>query len=292
MNYWLFFQTLINGLLLGGVYSLIGVGITLVFGVMKIVNFAAGAYLVWGMYFTWVWHQVTGWEAYALIPLVIISMIIFGYITFKLTIRQVLGSDFTTFILITVGLSFFLQNLSEVVFGTSPLAVTSATALYSLRLGTFVISVPRIIAFGGMLIFVAGIGILLNKTLLGRAMRATAENAEVSQMLGINTEKTFTIAFLFGIVMAGIAGLLVTPLFFVSANVAETFRLAPLVAVVLGGLGNIKGALIGGMLVGVIEGLVSTFISADIGVAAICILFLIVVYLFPLGLFGKGARKA
>lgn len=292
MNYWLLSQTIINGLLLGGVYSLIGVGITLVFGVMKIVNFAAGAYLVWGMYFTFFWHSITGWEAYALIPLVVISMIIFGYITFKLTIRQVLGSDFTTFILITVGLSFFLQNLSEVVFGTAPLNVASSINQSSLRIGSFMISYPRLIAFGAMLVIVIGIGILLSKTILGRAMRATAENAEVSQMLGINTEKTFTIAFLIGITLAGVAGLLVSPLFFVSANVAETFRLAPLVAVVLGGLGNIKGALIGGMLVGIIEGLVSTFISADIGVAAICILFLVVVYLFPLGLFGKGARKA
>jgi len=292
MNSWVIIQTVINGLLLGGVYALVGIGITLVFGVMKIVNFAAGAYLVWGMYFTHIWHRVTGWEAYALIPLVLVSMIIFGYITFKLTIRQVLGSDFTTFILITVGLSFFLQNLSEVVFGTQPLSVPSSIALSSLRVGPYFIAWPRLLAFGAMLAIVAGLGILLTKTILGRAMRATAENAEVSQMLGINTEKTFTVAFLIGITMAGISGLLVTPLFFVSAGVAETFRLAPLVAVVLGGLGSIKGALVGGMLVGVIEALVSTMISADIGVAAICVLFLIVVYLFPHGLFGKGARKA
>jgi branched-chain amino acid transport system permease protein len=292
MNTWFTIQTLINGLLLGGIYSLIGVGITLIFGVMKIVNFAAGAYLVWGMYFTYVWHTVTGWQAYTLIPLVVVSMIIFGYVTFKLTIRQVLGSDFTTFILITVGLSFFLQNLTEIIFGTNPLRVPSSIGMSSFRIGRFVLAYPRLIAFGIMLVIVAFLGLLLNKTLLGRAMRATAENPEVAQMLGIDTEKTFTIAFLIGVTMAGIAGLIVSPMFFVSATVAETFRLTPLVAVVLGGLGNVRGALIGGLIVGVVETLAATFISADIRIGAVCILFLLVLYLFPQGLFGKGARTA
>lgn len=292
MNVSLVIQTMINGLLLGGVYSLVGIGITLIFGVMKIVNFAAGAYLVWGMYFTYIWHAVTGWEAYKLIPLVVLSMIAFGYITFKLTIRQVLGQGFTTFILITMGLSFFLQNLAELIFGTMPLRVPSSISMSAARVGGFVFVYPRVIAFVAMVVIVLGLGILLNKTILGRAMRATAENAEVAQMLGINTEKTFTIAFLIGVTMAGVAGLLVTPMFFVSPAVAETFRLTPLVAVVLGGLGNVRGALLGGFIVGVVETLANTFISADIGIGVVCILFLIVVYLFPQGLFGKGARAA
>ena len=292
MNTWLIIQTVINGLLLGGIYSLVGIGITLIFGVMKIVNFAAGAYLVWGMYFTYIWYGITGLEAYALIPPVVLSMVAFGYVTFKLTIRQVLGTGFTTFILITVGMSFFLQNLAEVIFGTTPLRVPSSIGMSSARVGGFVFAYPRLIAFAAMMVIVLGLGILLGKTQLGRAMRATSENAEVAQMLGVNTEKTFTIAFLIGVTMAGVAGLLVTPIFFVSAAAAETFRLTPLVAVVLGGLGNVRGALIGGFIVGVVESLAATFISADIGVGAVCVLFLIVVYLFPQGLFGKGARAA
>jgi len=291
MNTTLFVQLVISGLLLGGMYSLVGIGITLVFGVMKIVNFAAGAYLVWGMYFTYIWNGITGWEAYRLIPLVILSMIVFGYVTFKITIRQVLDQGFTTFILITMGLSFFLQNLGELIFGTLPLRVPSSIGMSAFRIGNFVLPYTRVIAFAAMIVIVLGLGILLNKTILGRAMRATAENAEVAQMLGINTEKTFTIAFLIGVTMAGVAGLLVTSILPIGPATAETFRLTPLVAVVLGGLGNVRGALIGGFIVGIAESL-ANFVSPDIGVGVVCVLFLIVVYLFPQGLFGKGARKA
>jgi len=259
---------------------------------MKMVNFAAGAYLVWGMYFTYLWHVVTGWSAYALIPLVVLSMVAFGFVTFKLTIRQVLDTGGTAFILITVGLSFFLQNLAENIFGTNPLAVASSIKLASLKIGRYTIGYPRLIAFGAMLIIVLAVYILLNKTLLGRAMRATSEKPEVAKMLGINTERTYTVAFIIGVCMAAVSGLLVTPLYYVSATVGNTFRIAPLMVVVLGGLGNIKGALIGGMLVGVVEALVSTLISADLGVAGICLLFLLVLYLRPQGLFGKGERTA
>ena len=292
MNSWVIIQTVINGLLSGGVYSMVAVGITIIFGVMKMVNFAAGAYLVWGMYFTWLLHTYTGWSAYILIPAVIVAMAIFGYITFKGTIRQVLDVGGTSFILITVGLSFFLQNLAETLFGRDPKTVESTIKLASLKVGDFTIGYPRLIAFGVMVVVVIGINMLLNKTLLGRAMRATSEKPEVAQMLGVNTELTYTIAFIIGVTMAGLSGLLVTPLYYVTATAGNTFRTAPMMVVVLGGLGSIKGAFVGGLLVGLIEALVTTMISADLGTAAISILFLIILYLKPYGIFGKGARTA
>jgi len=292
MNSWIIIQTIINGILSGGVYSMVAVGITIIFGVMKMVNFAAGAYLVWGMYFTWLLHTATGWSAYVLAPLVILAMLLFGYISFKSTIRQVLDIGGTSFILITVGLSFFLQNLAETIFGTSPKTVESAIKLASIKLGRFTIGYPRLIAFIVMVAVVIGVNILLSKTLLGRAMRATAEKPEVAQMLGINTERTYTIAFLIGVSMAALSGLLVTPLFYVTATAGNAFRIAPLMVVVLGGLGSIKGAFVGGLMVGVVEALVTTLIAADLGTAAICILFLIILYLKPYGIFGKGARTA
>lgn len=292
MNSWVVIQALINGLLSGGVYSLVAVGITIIFGVMKMVNFAAGAYLVWGMYFTWLWFKITGLSAYALIPLVIASMIIFGFVSFKSTIRQVIGTGDTSLILITVGLSFFLQNLAETLFGTSPLTVASDIKLTALRIGKFTIGYPRFIALGVMLILVMGVHFLLNKTLIGRSMRATAEKPEVAKMLGVNTKRVYTFSFVLGVTLAGLSGLLVTPLYYVTATVGETFRIAPLMVVVLGGMGSVKGALVGGILVGIVEQLVSTLISADLGTAGICILFLIVLYLRPHGLFGKGERTA
>ena len=296
MGSWIVGQSIINGLLAGGVYSLVGVGMTIIFGVMKMVNFAAGSYLVWGMYFTYFWQLMLGGKVspYLLIPLVVLSMIIFGYITFKLTIRRVLGSSDTSYILITVGLMFFLTNLAETVFGTKPYAVyvpfeykSGAFILGSLNFGH-----PRLAAFGVLLILVLGVHILLNYTLLGRTMRATAENSEVAKMLGINTERIFTIAFILGVTLAALAGLLVTPLYLVSISASFAFRTAPLMVIVLGGLGSIKGSFFGGLLAGIVESMVTTLVDPQLSVASISILFLIVVYLRPQGLFGKKMRTA
>jgi branched-chain amino acid transport system permease protein len=295
MNFWVLGQAIINGFLLGGVYSLVGVGITIIFGVKKMVNFAAGSYLVWGMYFTYFWQQLFGGEIspYLLIPPVVVSMIVFGYVSFKLTIRRVLnrGSD-TSFILITVGLMFFLQNLAETFLGTTPLTVNSSIKLAALQIGGFTIGYPRLIAFVVMLILVLLIHLLLNQTLLGRAMRATSEKPEVAKMLGVNTERTYTIAFIMGVTLASLAGLLVTPLYYVSVSTSIAFRTAPLMVIVLGGMGSIKGSLTGGMLVGVVEAVISTLINPQLNTAGICILFLVVIYLRPQGLFGKKERTA
>lgn len=290
-------QAVLNGLLSGGVYALIGVGITIIFGVMKMVNFAAGAYLVWGMYFTYLFHRLTGLSAYALIPLVVLSMIIFGFVTFKLSINKVLKVGGTSFILITVGLSFFLQNLAETIFGTQPLTVESSIKQASFTIGKIsnlpiIVGVPRLIAFCIMLVLVVGVYILLNRTILGRSMRAVAEKPEVATMLGINAQRTYTLAFILGVTFAGLSGCIITPLYYVQANVGNIFRTAPLMVVVMGGMGNIKGALVAGMMVGVVEQLVATLISADIGAVGICLLFLIILYIRPYGLFGKGERAA
>lgn len=292
MNLSVVIQSIINGLLSGGVYALVAVGVTIIFGVMKIVNFAAGAYLVWGMYFTWLWQKNIAVSPYALIPFVIVSMIFFCYVTFKSTIRQVIDKGGSSLILITVGLSFFLQNLAETVFGTNPQTVDSNIKLASFNIGEFTIGYPRLIAFGAMLILIILVNMLLNKTSIGRAMRSTAEKPEVAKLLGVHTEMIYTFSFVLGVTLAGLSGVLITPLYYVTATAGNTFRIAPLMAVVLGGMGSIKGSLVGGMLVGIVEQLVATLISADLGTAGICILFLIVLYLKPYGLFGKEVRAA
>ena len=289
---WVIIQSIINGILMGGVYALIGVGITIIFGVMKMVNFAAGSYLVWGMYFTYLFHLITGWNCYLLIPFVIVAMAVFGYITFQLSIRRVLDIGGTSFILITVGLSYFLQNLAEMVFGTTPKTVPSAINTTSIMLGRYSIGLPRFIAFCAMLVLVLLVNALLTKTNLGRAMRATSEKPEVAKMIGINTDRTYTIAFIIGVVFAGLAGLFLTPLYYVTPTVGSIFRTSALMVCVMGGLGNIKGALVAGIIVGIVESLVGTVVSADLGMVAVSILFLITLYVKPQGILGKGERKA
>lgn len=289
---WVIIQSIINGILMGGVYALIGVGITIIFGVMKMVNFAAGSYLVWGMYFTYLGYMLFGTNCYALIPFVVLCMIVFAYITFQLSIRKILDVGGTSFILITVGLSFFLQNLAELIFGTTPKTVPSAINTSAIYLGKFSIGLPRLIAFCVMVVLVLLVNALLTKTNLGRAMRATSEKPEVAKMLGINTDRTYTVAFIIGVVFAGFAGLLLTPLYYVTPTVGSIFRTSALMVCVMGGLGNIKGALVAGILAGIVESVVGTVVSADLGTVAVCVLFLIILYVKPQGLLGKGERRA
>lgn len=289
---WVFFQSLISGILAGGVYALFGVGITIIFGVMKMVDFSACTQLVWGMYFTWIFYSVTGLNCYWAIPFVILCMGAVAWIVFKVVVRPLIGSDDTSFILVTLGLSYFLQNFAEFVFGADPKGVPSAIKTAALTLGRYSIGLPRLIAFGIMVLLVLAVYFLLNRTKLGRAMRATAEKPEVAQMLGINTKKTFTIAFMTGVVFAGLAGLLITPIYYVTPTAGVMFRTTAYIAVIIGGLGDIKGALAGGLIIGVVEALVTGMISNDLGPVGVCIALLLVLYLRPRGIFGKGERRA
>lgn len=289
---WMFLQAIINGLLAGGVYALVAVGITLVYGIMKMVNFAMGDFLTWGMYATYVGYLIFGWDCYALIPFVIICMIVLGWISFGLCVKPLLGRDTTTFIMMTLGLSYFLMNFAQLIFTANSLTVPSSIKSASVPVGPFYVGMPRLIACGVAFLLVLGVNFLLNKSYVGRAMRATAENAEVATMLGVSTTKYFRLAFILSVVLAGLAGLLLTPIYFVSPSAGTILKTTALMIVVLGGMGSIKGAFIGGLLVGVVEQVCATIIDAQLGQAGIFVLFLLVLYLKPQGLFGKGARIA
>lgn len=289
---WMLGQSFINGLLSGGVYALVAVGITIIFGVMKMINFAMGEFLMLGMYMTWIGHTLTGADFYLLIPFVVVSMAAIAYVCFRTCMFPILGKDSSASILVTVGLSFFLFNLCQLIFGPDFRSVPSDIKNTSILLGNFHIGLARLIALAAAFVLVWGVNHLLNRTLLGRSMRATAEKAEVAQMLGVNANRTYAIAFILGIVMAGITGLFLSPLYYIYPQSGAIYKTAPLMAVVLGGMGNIQGAFVGGLLIGVIEGVVGTLIAPDLGPAGIFVLFLFVLYFKPQGLFGRGERVA
>ena len=287
---WIVGQSIINGLLMGGIYALISTGVTIIFGVMKMVNFAMGEFLMVGMYMTFLSYSMFGGNAYMQILFVILAMALTAVICFKLTIQNILGRSNTSYILMTVGLSFLIQNLAQLIFGPNYRTVPAPTGVKTLFVGQYSISVPRLIAFIVAMILIFAISEVMNKTTLGRMMRATAEKPVVAEMLGIDTRKTFTIAFTIGIVLAGVAGLLLTPIYDIKPTAGAIFKSTALMIVVLGGVGSIKGAFICGMFVGLVEQLVATFISPDLGPAAVFVFFLLVVYFKPQGLFGKKGR--
>lgn len=289
---WVFIQSIINGLLAGGVYAMIAVGVTIIFGVMRLINFANGAFMVLGMYLSWFCYKLFGLNCYETIPFVVVGCAIIGYVSFKLMLAPILSKNRQAGLMITVGLSYVIQNLLLIAFGSNPMTLPSGLSTKSISIDSFIIGLPRLIAFGIAIVFIIIVSLVVEKSRFGIMMRATSENVEVSEMLGINTNRIFALSWTLGIVLIGIAGAVLTPLYYVQTSLANIFRNTPIIAVVLGGLGSIPGAFLAGLLLGVIEALVATTISTDLGPLGIFLAYLLVFYLKPKGLFGKGERIA
>lgn len=289
---WSLLQSVVNGLLSGGVYALIAVGVTIIFGVMRLVNFANGAFLVLGMYLAWFVHSLFGLNCYEAIPLVIVGCALIGYLSFRLTLVPILNKNRQAGLMVTVGLSYVLQNALLLVFGANPLTLPSSIATASFRVGNLVIGLPRFIAFAAAMVLIIVVSLFVHKSTFGKCMRATSENVETAQMLGIKSNRVFALSWTLGIVLIGIAGAMITPIYYVQASLGNTFRNTPIIAVVLGGLGSIPGAFLSGLLLGVIEALVATTVSADLGPLGIFLIYLLVFYIRPKGLFGAGERIA
>lgn len=287
-------QVIINGMLTGGIYALIAVGLTMIHGVMKIVNFAQGDFLAVGMYLTYVMHSFLppGTLPYWLIIPVGAGMYLLGCIIFSTTIKKVIGKGDSNYILLTIGLSYLLQNTIQLIFGPDfkSIAVSDELRYGSIHLGETFVSVPKLVAFSAAAVFVIFVNWFLGQTDIGRAMRATSENQVVAESLGIKTGRVYIIAFALGTVFAGVAGLLLTPMFLPFPKIGAQFSTIAMSAMVLGGLGNIKGALVGGLVIGLVESMTSTYVSVNLSLAAINVVLMLVLIFKPYGLFGKKGR--
>ncbi len=289
---WMIGQSILNGLSMGGIYALVGVGLTIIFGVMKMVNFAQGEFLVIGMYCAYVLNQLTGLSPYILVIPTMIIVYTIGTLTFGTVIKPLIGQKGQYYTVATMGLSFVLQSVLQLIFSANFLTVNTEINKISVSLGGFSLGLPRIIACGFMLVFVVMVKLLLQKTDLGRAMRATSENTTVSRSLGINTNKMYGFSFALGVTFAAIAGVLLTPIYYVYPTAGTPFKTIAMTIVILGGAGNVTGAVISGLLAGLVEAFTATFVSNNIAPAAVYVLLIIVLGVRPNGLFGKGARVA
>ena len=289
-------QAVINGLLIGGVYALIAVGLTMIFGVMRIINFAQGDFLMVGMYVTWLLFRILGVTLpYWLIPLVAVIMFGLAALVFRTTIIRVVGKGDSNYILLTLGISYLLQYGIQMIVGPDflSLPVTNEFKQSAIRLGGDVsVAFPPFIALVVALVFVIGMNYFLGKTDMGRAMRATSEDRTIAATLGVNTRAIYTVAFSLGIVFAGISGLLLSPIYFIHPRAGVVFSTIAMTVVVLGGLGNIKGAMLGGVIIGIVQSFFGTFVSMDIAQIAIDTVLIVMLMFRPFGLFGGGARRA
>ncbi|ACL64877.1 inner-membrane translocator [Anaeromyxobacter dehalogenans 2CP-1] len=282
-----FLQSVLSGLLVGGVYALIGIGLTLIFGVMRVTNFAHGELLMLGMYLAWLAFTGLHLDPFLSIVLVAPAMFLWGAFLQKSFVNRVLGALPQNQILLTIGLGLIMSNTVMLIFTSDYRILTTTYSSSSYKLAGLSISQPLLYAF---LITVAITGALywfLLKTDTGQAIRATAQDRDAAQLMGINVRRMSVLAFGIGSALAGTAGALISPTYYIFPQVGSAFTLKAFVIVVLGGMGSVVGATLGGIIIGVAESLSAVYIASGLKELVTFVLFLALLLFKPAGLLGK-----
>jgi branched-chain amino acid transport system permease protein len=284
----LLLQVTISGVLLGGVFALIAAGLNIIFGVVRIINFAHGELVMLAMYATYFLHRSAGIDPYLSILAVAPALFVVGVIIQRLVIQPILGSSAIMKIFATVGLSLVLINLVLILFGGDFRSVRTPYSNATIDISGVTINIPRLIAFVVALVLFAALFALLRYTFLGKAFQAVAEDRSTAQLMGIRVERLYLLAFGLGAALAGVAGALLMPFTSVFPTVGLSYTLVAFVVVVLGGLGNMSGTLLAGLLIGLTDSFSATFLSPALSNATYFVIFILVLMVRPSGLFGKG----
>lgn len=280
-------QSMVSGLLIGGVYSLVAMGLTLIFGVLGIINFAHGALMAMGMYITHFAFQYFGLDPFLSLGLTIPILFLVGAGLQRFIIRRVTGAAEHNQLLLTLGLALFLENAYLALFSADPRSVQAAYSGSRFLIGDTVISLPRVYAFAAGLALGALLYVLLTRTDLGKSIRAAAQEREGAALVGVNVQRINGIAFGLGTAAAGAAGSVIMPFFTVTPTTGETFNITAFVVVVLGGMGNVLGAMLGGLIIGLTEALGAVFLPGSSKQLAVFFIFIMVLLFRPSGLFGS-----
>jgi branched-chain amino acid transport system permease protein len=290
MNSTLVLQAIVSGFLLGGVYSLICVGLTLTFGVMRIINFAHGEFLMVAMYVTYFFCVGFRAEPYTAIILVLPGLFLFGILIFHFLIRPIQSREPLNQMLLLVGLSLVLQNGALALFSPDTRAVQSSLLYSKVELGQVIIGLPMLIAFGVSIVITLALYWQLRFTELGRKIRAAASDRGAAELMGINVNRVNMLAFGIGIGCLGIAGPVMMPAYYVVPDIGTFFILIAFVVVVLGGLGNFVGAMLASFLVAITQSIGALFMPGSTAPVLPFLLFILVLLFKPEGLFARRAR--
>ena len=287
----IFFTVLVFGLLLGGIYGLVSIGLNLIFGVVRIVNFAQGELVMFGMYggfFAWHWWGI---NPYLSVFLVAPLVGLLGVAIQRLVI-QPLQHEPNMQIFATFGLLMLFQNLMLMVSRGEAYSVGGQVGSTVLTLGDLKLSLVRVVTLVAATVITIGLHLFLARTMTGKAIRAVTQDKRAARAMGINVEKTFLITFGIGAALAGMAGVLLTPIYSITPGVGGNFILAAFAVVVLGGLGSVWGAYLGGLVVGIVEAFAGFYIDPVLRSAVWFVIFLIVLVVKPSGLLGQvGAEE-
>lgn len=281
-------QTLLTGLLLGGVYGLIAMGLSLVFGVMRVVNFAHGNFVLLGMYAIYALYTSLGISPFLGILLVIPIGILFGALLQRVLIGRLIGAGDLRQLLLTLGLGIIIQNVAQIVFSPSQLSLPGFTwGSELIYVGTIVVRPAHVAGFLIAVVTSIALTVLLKRTDLGRQMRATVDDVAMAESSGVRTKRIYLVAMALGTCIALVAGAVLITYQPVSPAIGNQFLVLAFVAVVLGGLGNVIGAFVGGVLAGIVQQITAAYIGVDLQDVGLFALFILVLIFRPNGLFGR-----
>lgn len=278
--------SVLNGLTTGALYALVALGLTLIYGVLHIINFAHGALLMIGLYAVYFLHSSFGIDPYVSLLIVPPGMFALGYALQRGIIGRASHGRDENILLVTLGLSIVIENLALFVFRSDTRSVDTPYSFEVVEiLGAF-LPLPKVIAFAGALVTAALLWLLMSRTDLGRAIRALAKERKGAKLVGIDVDHVFAMSFGLGIACLGVAACLLLPSYYVTPQVGHGFVLIAFTIVVLGGMGSFVGALVGGLIIGVVEALGGLFLGESLGQIGIFLIFILVLVFRPTGLLG------
>lgn len=283
------FASVLNGLTMGAVYALVALGLTLIYGVLHIINFAHGAALMVALYGVYWLKEAFGIDPYAALPLMVPAMFVLGYVLQHVIIDRASHGKDENILLVTLGLSIVLENLALLVFKSDTRTIDTAYTLSTVEILGAMIALPKVVAFGGALLVSAVLLLIMRYTDLGRAIRAVAKEKMGAQLMGIDVRHVYAMSFGIGLACLGAAACFLMPAYYVNPQVGGGFVLVAFTIVVLGGMGSFLGALLGGLLIGVVESLGGLYLGESLGQVGIFLIFIAVLLLRPQGLFGARA---
>lgn len=288
-DFGILFPAVLNGITTGAVYALVALGLTLIYGVLHIINFAHGAALMMALYGVYFLKQSFGIDPYLALPAMVAAMFVAGYLLQRGVINRASHGKDENILLVTLGLSIVLENLALLAFKSDTRTIDTPYTLATVAIGPAMIAVTKLVAFGGALVASALLLWIVRRTDLGRAIRAVAREKQGARLVGIDVDHVYAMSFGIGLACLGAAACFLLPAYYVNPQVGGGFVLVAFTIVVLGGMGSFAGALVGGLLIGVVESLGGLWFGESLGQIGIFLLFIAVLLFRPQGLFGAKA---
>lgn len=278
----------INGLLIGGIYTLVASGLTLIYGVLHIINFAHGSLLMLAMFGVYFLLTKLGVDPYLSLVVMVPAMFALGYVLYRGLIGRLAHGKDENILLITLGLSILFENLALMFFKGDTRTISVSYSDRMVELGPLLLSFPKIVSFVAAMVLCALLGLFIQRTDTGRAIRAVAKERMGARLVGIDVDRVFAISYGIGLATLGAAACLLMPIFYVSPTTGHVFVIVAFTVVVLGGMGSFFGAVVGGLIVGLTESFGGLFLGESLGQIGISLIFILILLLRPQGLFGGG----